>query len=192
MNPRGKGGTLSFKSLLVTAAWFGLVTGLVEGAGLLGFQNLGWLNWNMEKVAVSAEIVWIAALFDLLLFSILAPALAAAVRLFPRLPWPQPAVFCFSLLTFFDWLAFIFWRRTLSWVAAVALLALVGTQSGLWLGQRMAVAQGFPSRIIRARFPGVQAKGSLLPFSATHARFPATPLSRCNVLMCVARVFALC
>ena len=53
--------------VLLIATWFGLATGLLEGTCLLAFQELGWLNWDMALKGVSLEIIWIAALFDLLL-----------------------------------------------------------------------------------------------------------------------------
>jgi glucan phosphoethanolaminetransferase (alkaline phosphatase superfamily) len=47
-----------------------------------------------------------------------------------------------------------FWRRSLPWIAAVALFALIGIQSGLWLWERMAtknlprVALGLPNVLV--------------------------------------------
>ena len=52
------------QALLVIAAWFGLLTGVLEGAIFLALQMTGSLMY------VSTEIVWIAPLFDLLWFSI--------------------------------------------------------------------------------------------------------------------------
>jgi arylsulfatase A-like enzyme len=157
----------------MTAAWFGLVTGLLEGTGFLAFQKLDWLNWDMALMTIAHEIVWISALFDLLLFGVLGLALATLARLCPKLPVTRQAVFLFAFLSFLDWLsltgrirtrpvlllaaglavalgrwfhkheatALRFWRRSLPWVAATAVLALVGIEGGLWLQERSAIAQ---------------------------------------------------
>jgi len=83
----------------------GALTGMVEGAGLLLFQQLGWLNWNMAQTAVSAEILWIAPVFSLLLFGAAGLLLAVAGRLISS-PWVHwGGVFLLALLMFFDWLA---------------------------------------------------------------------------------------
>lgn len=160
-------GTLA---LLQFALWAGLLCGLVEGAGLLALQRLGWLNWNMAQVAVSAEIVWISALFDLLLFFVVGLLCAAIVRWLPQL-W-LVAIGLLSFLLLFDWLAlsgrirhsgalmlglglavvFVrwyaahaeaahrFWRRSLPWLAGLALLSAVGIEGSKWLAERRALA----------------------------------------------------
>jgi arylsulfatase A-like enzyme len=95
----------SAQNILITAAWFGLVTGLIEGTGLWALQQLGWLAGPFTFLGASLEIIWISALFDLLMFSILGLALSLIARLLPRLPVMLLAVFLFASLTFFDWLA---------------------------------------------------------------------------------------
>jgi arylsulfatase A-like enzyme len=88
---------------MAVAAWFGLVAGLVEGAGLLSFQKLGWLNWMVAQVGVWHEILWISPAFDLLLFVVIGLLLAPILRLTPE-NWRLPAsVFTFSFLMFLDW-----------------------------------------------------------------------------------------
>jgi arylsulfatase A-like enzyme len=156
--------------LLLFAAWSGLLCGLVEGAGLLALQQLGWLNWSMAQMAVSAEIVWISALFGLLLFLTVGVVGAAVVRWMPRL---MPlAIAALAFLLFFDWLAlsgrirhygvlmlalgmavaFARWysgneaslhrfcRRSLPWVAAVAVMAGVGIEGAKWYAEKRALA----------------------------------------------------
>lgn len=156
--------------LLLFAAWTGIVCGLVEGAGLLALQQLGWLNWNMAQVAVSAEIIWISPFFDLLLFLAVAVLCVPVVRFVPRLL--PVAIGLLAFFLFFDWLAlsgrirhsgavalglglavvFVRWwikhqetarrmgRRTLPWVAALALFSAVGIEGGKWLAERLALA----------------------------------------------------
>jgi arylsulfatase A-like enzyme len=82
-----------------------MLTGLVEGAGLLAFQGLGWLNWNMAQVAVSAEIAWISPVFCLLLFGVLGLLFSVAARLFPSPLVLHGCCFVSAFLLFFDWLA---------------------------------------------------------------------------------------
>jgi len=88
--------------VLIAAAWFGLVTGLLEGVGLLALQALDWMDWTMSLVAVSIEIIWISAVFDLLLFSAAGLALFGIARPFPKVPALRMCAFQFGLLGFLD------------------------------------------------------------------------------------------
>jgi hypothetical protein len=56
--------------LLLTAVCFGILTGLIEGAGLMLFQRLNWASWG-PMIHVSAPILWISPLSDTIFFSIL-------------------------------------------------------------------------------------------------------------------------
>ena len=94
-------------NLLLLAAWFGLTVGLVEGAGLFVFQQMGWLKGHMEKLGVWVDIFWIAPVFDLLLFGVVGVAVMVAGRMFSRLPVLRLGVFLFAFLAFFDWLALV-------------------------------------------------------------------------------------
>jgi arylsulfatase A-like enzyme len=85
--------------------WWGLVAGLGEGAGFLGFQHLGWLNWKMAQLSVAPEILWISPIFDLLLFSLIALGLCVAGSLVRAAKNARLVVFLFALLTAYDWLA---------------------------------------------------------------------------------------
>ena len=96
----------SLVQMLLVAAWCGLVCGLVEGSGLLSFQHLGWLNWNVAKRQVAPDILWVSPTFDLLLFLGLALAIGGVVRLIPRLPSLEILLSALAFLTFFDWLGF--------------------------------------------------------------------------------------
>lgn len=166
-------GTFQSAEVLVVAVWFGLVTGLVEGAGLLLLQELGWRTRNPSVPPVSLEIIWIAPVFDFLLFGALGLAVIAVGRFFSRIPVMRSSVFLFAFMAFFDWIALSgrirhrgmlvlavglavvftrwfgrnqartlhFWRRTLPWVAAVAVLAVIGIPGGVWLQEWRAVAR---------------------------------------------------
>lgn len=96
--------TPSLHTLLLIAAWFAIVTGLVEGAGLLLFQRINWASWG-AMLHVSLPIVWIAVVVDLLFFWFLAMVIGIAARLLPRLPAIRMLVFLLSAAAVYDWLA---------------------------------------------------------------------------------------
>jgi arylsulfatase A-like enzyme len=93
-----------FGAMLLLSAWAGLVTGYVEGAGLLAFQNFGWMNWTMGLFPVGLPILWVSPAFDLILFLVVGVLLAVGGRLAPRFVSLRVAAFVFALLAFFDWL----------------------------------------------------------------------------------------
>jgi arylsulfatase A-like enzyme len=163
------------KVILPLAAWFGLVTGLVEGTVLLALNKNGWLFWRLSNRAISLETIWISALFDLLLFTAVGLILVIVARCFRRLPIFWISIFVFVFLALFDWLLVVlygkfrvyailvlalglafeisrrfyrhdksltkFVHRSLPWLAALALVLLVGIQGGFWLRERTAIAR---------------------------------------------------
>jgi arylsulfatase A-like enzyme len=89
--------------LLLTAVWFGLVAGFVEGAEFLAFQHINWAAWARE-IHVSKQILWISPIVDLGFFLLIAIVVATIARIFPRLPALQVLVFMLGFLTTYDWL----------------------------------------------------------------------------------------
>jgi arylsulfatase A-like enzyme len=89
--------------LLLTAVWFGLVGGLVEGAEFLAFQHINWAVWARE-IHVSKQILWISPIVDVVFFLLIAIVIAAISRIFPRMPVFQILVFTLGFLTTYDWL----------------------------------------------------------------------------------------
>jgi arylsulfatase A-like enzyme len=166
--------------VFAVATWFGLTAGLLEGAVFMLSQRLGWLGQELVVNSVTLEIVWVAALFNLLLFNAVAVALLGLASIVRRLPLATAAVFLFSAMASEDlivltltghlhayalvilgiglgatvtrWarrrehVAFRFWRRSLPWVGAAALIALVGIQGGFWVRERLALAALPPMR----------------------------------------------
>lgn len=164
----------SKRHFLLAAAWFGLMTGLVEGVALWGLQRLGWLTGQLTFLGFSIEIVWIAAVFDLLLFCAVGLVLSLVARFVPGSTLTQVSVFLFAGMAFFDWLAIPligrvhtwaipivaaglafqftrwfskhqgavvqFWRKSVVWLGALALLVLVGIQGGVWMKEQIGVA----------------------------------------------------
>ena len=88
---------------VLTAVWFGIVTGLIEGIGLLLFQRINWERWG-PMVHVSLPIIWIAPIVDTCFFlfvSFLVWLLSRAAR---QVPAQQTLIFLLSLLAIYDWL----------------------------------------------------------------------------------------
>ena len=91
-------------SVLVTAFWFGVVAGLIEGLLLLAFQRINWQQWG-RGIHVSSEILWISPLVDTVFFLLIASAVALVGRFIPRLPGFRVVVFLLTFLSVYDWLA---------------------------------------------------------------------------------------
>jgi arylsulfatase A-like enzyme len=81
-----------------------MVTGVVEGASLLVFQRINWANWG-HAAHVSSAILWIAPIWDVLLFVLAGVGVVLLGYVAPKLPAIRSAVFLFAFLMFFDWLA---------------------------------------------------------------------------------------
>ncbi|HSS97737.1 MAG TPA: sulfatase-like hydrolase/transferase, partial [Terriglobales bacterium] len=152
------------------AVWFGILTGLVEGCGLLIFQNLNRETWALR---VSLPIIWISPVVDVLFFSTLATLIALAATLFRKIDVFRVTTVLLSSLVVYDWLtltarlssrsrvlltigvgfavsrwfpkhAEAFWRicrRSLPWVIAAGVLALVGIEGGGAIAESRAIAK---------------------------------------------------
>ncbi|HSZ01470.1 MAG TPA: sulfatase [Terriglobales bacterium] len=91
--------------LLLLAASFGLITGLVEGFGLQAFHGFQWFVLNSRiPEGVSIEILWISPLVNLVFFLFVGLLLAILGRFAPRLPILRVALFLFSFMAVVDWL----------------------------------------------------------------------------------------
>jgi arylsulfatase A-like enzyme len=113
-----------------------LLCGLVEGAGLLLFQELGWLNWNIAQVPVTREILWVSPVVNLLLFGVAGVLMIAVTRvLSPRRFPAKYAVGFLVFLLFFDWLALTGKIRLSGSLVLAAGLAAVFTR---WFANREA------------------------------------------------------
>jgi arylsulfatase A-like enzyme len=93
----------AISNLLVVVAWFGLLTGTVEGVASLVMQRLQWQALNLLR-SPSPENVWICPLFDLFLAAVVGFVVFLAARIFPRLPARRLAVFLLTTMMFYDWL----------------------------------------------------------------------------------------
>jgi arylsulfatase A-like enzyme len=93
-----------FRTILAVGAWFAIITGFVEAAGLELCQKINWANWG-HTAHVSPKIFWLAPLWDLALFLPLTLTLIFLGYVMPKLPVTRVIVFMLSLLMFYDWLA---------------------------------------------------------------------------------------
>lgn len=99
-------------SLYSISIWFGMVTGLGEGIGLLLFQRLNWRQWG-RVMHVSKEILWISPLVDLCFFLLVGSAVAIVARFFRRFPAGRVLASLLIFLTAYDGLMLTghFYRR---------------------------------------------------------------------------------
>ena len=93
------------RAILILGAACGLLVGIMEGVGLLVFQELGWLNFSMALYGVSVEILWISPAFNLLLFGLLGAGFATLAWWGRQWPVSQWAFFLMTFLGFYDWVA---------------------------------------------------------------------------------------
>jgi arylsulfatase A-like enzyme len=91
------------REFLLLGAWFGIVTGLIEGFGFLLFQHINWQNWG-RMMHVSSPILWISPVLDLFLFSALALVCFVLARVVPKLPAMRVLLFLLVGLAVYDWL----------------------------------------------------------------------------------------
>ena len=159
----------SVGQFLLIGAWFGLVTGLVEGVGLVVFQRVNWENWG-RMLHVPGSILWMSPLVDFFMFTGIALACALVSKVFPRWPMMRVAFFLFVALAIYDWLCLTArlyplaclsmgvgagvvaqrwfekrglhpsFRKTLPWVFACACLTFVVVEGNRWWEERQAVA----------------------------------------------------
>jgi arylsulfatase A-like enzyme len=135
---------------LLVGAWFGLVAGLVEGLGLLAVYGYGWLSVDNVRAGVSAEIIWISALFNLGLFLVLA---SLAILLHKALPKLQVLRILLPACVFVacgDWLAL---SARLSPLAVLTLAAGITVAFNRWFRRHEVSAVS----LLRRTLPGVVA-----------------------------------
>jgi len=92
------------RTIFALTAWFAIITGFVEAAGLELFQKINWANWG-HTAHVSPKIFWLAPLWNLAFFLPLAAVLILFGRFVHRLQIERVVIFVLALLMFYDWLA---------------------------------------------------------------------------------------
>ena len=156
--------------LISIAIWFGIATGLLEGCGMLVFQNLNVERWALH---ISYPILWISVIVDVIFFCVLALLVGAVAYFFAKISAIRAtSVLLISLATydlltltgrlhsrsrillavgvafaFRRWFlrkepkALHFWKRTLPWAIAAWVLAFAGIQGGGWFRESRALAK---------------------------------------------------
>ncbi len=180
-------GPSTASSLLIVGLGSGILTGLVEGLGLLLFQRINWARWG-PMMHVSWEIVWISPIVDAILFLFLALVCGIVARLAPRLPALRALAFLLTFLSVYDWLTLT--SRLLH--AACLLLAFgVAVAFTRWCGKRESSFLQFWKRttpwVVAAwilAFAGIQG-GRWLEERNAVAYLPAAAPGAPNVLVIV-------
>jgi arylsulfatase A-like enzyme len=174
--------------VLVLAVWFGLLTGLLEGVGLLAAQRLGWLEWETLQRGVGPEIVWIACLVDLVLFGSIGFMLLVVSRVFPRLPIMRISVFVFAFMAIADLVALT--GRILIY-AVVTLATGVAATCLRWVGNNEQAAVRFWRKSVGVVAAGAAVAlvgipgGYWLGERISMARLPAAAPGAPNILVIV-------
>jgi arylsulfatase A-like enzyme len=131
--------TAPLSTSLMMALWFGIVAGLVEGAGLICFQKINWAQWG-HLMHVSWEILWISPVVDVAFFVLLAILLTVVGLLLPKVPLAGSLVFLFSFLALYDWLSL---TNRIHWVACLLLAAGVAAAVTRWFAAHRIQAWSF-------------------------------------------------
>src|SRR5438094_6238650 len=177
----------SATSLLLIPIWFGIVTGLIEGVGLLIFQRINWAQWG-RVIHVSKQILWISPLVDLLFFLILALLVWSASRLSARIPSIRVLCFLLSFLAVYDWLTL---TNRLYHRASLLLALGVAAAFTRWFGSHESQTVRFWKRstpwfvaAFLLAFAGIQS-GKWLHEQRAVANLPAATPGSPNVLVIV-------
>lgn len=135
-------------TILRYAVWFGLLTGLVEGALLFIFRRFELLKGQITYLGSGWQVLWVAPIFDLLLFLAAGLVLAVLAQFIPQVWAKRLALFAFSFLMVFSWIGSYLSGR-LSPVASAILAAGIGYQLSLTLFEREKRFAPFAGRTVK-------------------------------------------
>ena len=172
---------------LAIALGAGMVTGFIEGIGLLLFQRINWARWG-PMMHVSPEIIWISPIVDVIFFLLAALICWAIARLVPRVPAMRVLIFVLTFLTVYDWLTL----TSRLYHRACLLLALgVAVAFTRWCGKREIAFLQFWKKATPwvvalwiLAFAGIQG-GSWLRERSSVASLPTASSNAPNVLVIV-------
>ncbi len=126
------------------AAWFGILTGLIEGAGLLLFKHINWQNWG-PMTHVSHQILWISPLVDLCIFIGVAVGCFFLAQILGQSRAMRVMIFLFAGLAAYDW--FTLTRRL--WPVSCLVLAVgVAAAFDRWFAAHRAAAMRMWNRTL--------------------------------------------
>ena len=132
----------SVGKILLLAAWFGLVAGIVEGVLVWGLQRWHLLAGPLVWMGSTGDVVWIAPLLNLILFVGIGTLLAVVSLVIPAIPMFLVAASLFIFLTLLDWIAVPAIGRLSVFV--IPLLAMGGAvEPARWFICRQAAATEF-------------------------------------------------
>jgi arylsulfatase A-like enzyme len=134
--------------ILYYSTWFGLLTGIVEGVLLFVFQRFELLRGQITYLGSSWEVLWIAPIFDLLFFLIVAVFLIVLAQFLPQMWAKRLSLFIFSFLMIFAWIETYLSGR-LSPIATGILAAGIAYQLSLTLLERETKFVPFMQRTAR-------------------------------------------
>jgi len=137
------------KDIIRYSIWFGLLTGLVEGMILFLLQRFELLRGQITYLGSSWEVLWVAPLFDLLLFLLAGAVLALIGGFLPKVWAKRLSLFAFSFMMVFPWVLSYLSGR-LSPVATGILAAGVGYQLSLSLFEKEKKFAPFMQRSVKA------------------------------------------
>jgi arylsulfatase A-like enzyme len=165
----------------------GIVTGFVEGVGLMIFQRINWARWG-PMMHVSWEIIWISPVLDAILFLLLALVCVVVYRVARRLPVTRALVFLLTFLSVYDWITL----TSRLYQRACFLLAIgVAVAFTRWCGKREGTFLQFWKRttpwMVAAwvlAFAGIEG-GNWLEERNAVANLPTAPPGTPNVLVIV-------
>jgi len=90
--------------ILKYALWFGMITGLVEGALLYALQRYELLRGQITYLGSGPQVLWVAPVFDALFFLLVGVGAAVVAQFLPRRFARQAVFFVFCFLASFGWL----------------------------------------------------------------------------------------
>ena len=122
-------------TLLAMAAWFGIITGLVEGLLLLLFQRLNWRSWG-PMMHVGKEIIWISPVVDVAFFAFVVLIVAAAAAIFRPIPAIRTAITVLTAAAVYDWLTA---TARLTHRSSLLLAVGIAVALGRWVAKRETV-----------------------------------------------------
>lgn len=181
--------------LIVIAAWFGLITGFLEGVVVTLIRVVpGGLTWQTRQSSASLDIFWVAPAFNLGFFLAVAGVIAVLTRIQEKLrflSWLTPssiAVAVFSWLAFFD--VFKLPERLATGAVAILALGLV-LQVSRWFNAHRRPALAFQRRslaplliAVLLAFIGIQVYSDLNE-ARLHQNLPVKASQAPNVLLIV-------
>jgi arylsulfatase A-like enzyme len=124
-----------FIETLRHAVWFGIAAGLVEGVLLYVLQRYELLRGQITYLGSGVEVLWVAPVFDVLLFLLAGAGLGVVAQFLPQKFAKQAVYFVFGFLAFFDWLLIYLSGRLNPAATAILGAGLAFQVSGLLAGR---------------------------------------------------------